>query len=439
VLRAFQEHIATQKLFEPRDKLLVAISGGIDSVVMAHLLKKSGFHFSLAHCNFGLRKKDSDYDEDFCRQLAKTLEVEFYTGSFDVKAFQKKNKVSVQMAARELRYQWFSELLKKKKISYLLTAHHGNDVIETTFINLLRGTGINGLKGIPEKSGQIVRPLLSFTKEEILAYATENKISFRLDKSNFEDKYERNFLRLNILPAFKKLHPNVERTILNNVANFKEEAGIVNDYILATLERIASTNKGMLYLDKKMLVKEKYLKTILHYSLAPLGFNATQISDLEKNISSNGLTGKSLLSHTHTLTIDRLELVVKKNGAAAPGEIQISSVAQLQKCSLFKVIKTGSFEVPAKNELYVEAAKLVFPLLIRTRLTGDRFMPFGMKGFKLLSDFLKEQKLNKFEKESCKLLVNGNGEIIWIIGYRSDERYKVNLKNKELIKFTLVE
>jgi tRNA(Ile)-lysidine synthase len=439
VLRAFQEHIASQKLFEPRDKLLVAISGGIDSVVMAHLLKKSGFQFSLAHCNFGLRKKDSDYDEDFCRQLAKTLEVDFYSVSFDVKAYQKKNKLSVQMAAREMRYHWFRDLLDNKKINYLLTAHHGNDVIETTFINLLRGTGINGLKGIPEKSGQIVRPLLSFTKEEILAYATENKISFRLDKSNFEDKYERNFLRLNILPAFKKIHPNIEKTILNNVANFKEEAGIVNDYILATLERLASSKKDMLFLDKKMLLKEKYLKTLLHHSLAPMGFNASQINDLEKNIRSNGLTGKTLNSATHTLTIDRQQLVVKKNGDAAPGETQILSMAQLQKCPLFKVKKTGSFEVPGKNELYLEAATLVFPLLIRTRLTGDRFKPFGMKGFKLLSDFLKEQKLNKFEKESCKLLVNGNGEIIWVMGHRSDERYKVNLKNKELIKITLVE
>ncbi|MES2680185.1 MAG: tRNA lysidine(34) synthetase TilS [Bacteroidota bacterium] len=439
MLRAFQQHIASQKLFEPQDKLLVAISGGIDSVVMAHLLKKSGFNFSLAHCNFGLRKKDSDYDEDFCRQLSKTLEVDFYNTRFDVKAYQKKNKVSVQMAARELRYQWFSELLEKKKLDYLLTAHHGNDVIETTFINLLRGTGINGLKGIPEKSAQIVRPMLSFTKEEILAYATENKISFRLDKSNFEDKYERNFLRLNILPAFKKLHPNVERTILNNVANFKEEAGIVNDYILEALERIAVTAGGMLYLDKKLLLKEKYLKTLIHYSLAPMGFNATQISDLEKNISSNGLTGKTLQSATHTLTIDRTQLVVKKNGPAPVNQVQISSFAQLQKSPLFKVKKTAGFSVPGKNELYVEAAKLVFPLVIRAKITGDRFKPFGMKGFKLLSDFLKEQKLNKFEKESCKLLVNGNGDIIWVVGYRSDERYKVNLKSKDLIKFTLVE
>jgi len=439
VLKAFADHINREKLFDPDSRLLLAVSGGIDSVVLAHLLKKCGYPFSLAHCNFGLRKKDSDHDEEFCRQLAQQLGVEIYVKSFDVNAYRKKKKLSVQMAARELRYLWFKDLIIKKKFDYLLTAHHGNDMIETALINFLRGTGINGLKGIPEKAGQIVRPLLTFTKEQILAYATENKISFRLDKSNNEDKYERNFLRLNIVPAFKKLHPGFEKTALENISNFREEAGIVNDFIIGRIENLVTVKGDMLYLDTKSLLKEKYRKTILHAFLYPLGFNSTQAANIDKNISQEGLAGKLFESPSHTLTIDRNRLVIRVNASESFQPLNISSLAALKKCPLLKVQQALKFEIPGKKELILDPRSLAFPLQIRTKKTGDRFSPFGMKGFKLLSDFLKEQKLNNFEKESCKLLVNGNGEIIWVMGYRNDERYKVDPKAPGLLKLSYLE
>jgi tRNA(Ile)-lysidine synthase len=418
---------------------LLATSGGIDSVVLAHLLKAGDYNFALAHCNFQLRRPDSNFDEEFCRQLAKTLKVDFYVKHFDVKTHQKKSKQSVQMAARELRYTWFKELIENQSFDYLLTAHHANDVIETLFINLMRGTGINGLKGIPEKAGQIVRPLLAFTKEEILAYATEQAISFRLDKSNLEEKYERNFLRLNILPALKKLHPQFEKTMLQNVANFKEEGAIVQEFLLEKTKKIVKQKADLIYLNKKLLLEEKHHKSILKFTLGNFGFNTTQLNDIIKNISNNGLIGKVLSTSTHTLTIDREQLIVRENKVVDNNLLVYSSLEELKKSTAFKVKKIKKFSAPATNELIIEPSKIVYPLTLRPKLKGDKFKPFGMKGFKLMSDFLKERKLNNFEKENCKLLINGNNEVIWVVGFRSDERYRANEKNTDFLKLTVVE
>jgi tRNA(Ile)-lysidine synthase len=439
VFKAFQEQVRAKQLFNQNDKLLLATSGGIDSVVLAHLLKAGEFSFALAHCNFQLRRPDSNFDEEFCRQLAKTLNVDFYVKHFDVKTHQKKSKQSVQMAARELRYTWFKELIENQSFDYLLTAHHANDVIETLFINLMRGTGINGLKGIPEKAGQIVRPLLAFTKEEILAYATEQAISFRLDKSNLEEKYERNFLRLNILPALKKLHPQFEKTMLQNVANFKEEGAIVQEFLLEKTKKIVKQKADLIYLNKKLLLEEKHHKSILKFTLGNFGFNTTQLNDIIKNISNNGLIGKVLSTSTHTLTIDREQLIVRENKVVDNNLLVYSSLEELKKSTAFKVKKIKKFSAPATNELVIESSKLVFPLTLRAKIKGEKFKPFGMKGFKLMSDFLKEQKLNNFEKENCKLLINGNNEVIWVVGFRSDERYRANEKNTDFLKFTVVE
>jgi tRNA(Ile)-lysidine synthase len=440
VFNAFVEHIHHKNLFTPKNKLLLAISGGIDSVVLAHLLHKAGFNFSMAHCNFNLRGKDSLSDEKFCRNLAKKLQVPFYSQTFDVKAYCKKNKVSVQMAARELRYDWFIELLNKEKIKYLLTAHHANDVIETVFINLLRGTGINGLKGISEKADRIVRPLLNFSKTEIEEFATLHKLKYRLDKSNLEPKYERNFLRLNIIPALKKTNPAFEKIMLSNVAHFKEEAEMLNDFLLEKFRRYVITKDEFAYIDKLSLKHEKYLPSVLHFILSPFGFNASQLNDIKESIIKNGQVGKVILSPVVTLTIDRTHLVIKDKKENAFEPLTIQSLADFKTIDyLLELKKISTFILPNSKELVVEGDKLVFPLTVRKRTTGDKFKPFGMNKFKLLSDFLKDQKLNKFEKDNCKVLVNGNNEIIWVMGYRSDNRYKVETHATNLIKLTLLE
>ena len=435
----FESNILKNQLFSKQHKLLLAISGGIDSVVLAHLLKKGGFAFSLAHCNFKLRGKDSDADEAFCKSLGKDLEVNFYTQTFDTKAYCKKNKVSIQMAARELRYAWFNELVKKEKIDYLVTAHHANDVVETMLINLCRGTGINGLKGIPEKTEKIVRPLLNFTKDEIAKFAKNQKIKYRIDKSNLEAKYERNFLRLGVIPKLKELHPNLEQTILNNVAIFKEEAEIVQQFLTEKSKLLVIKNAGNIAIDMVLLKKEKQIKTILHYILNPFGFTISQINDISSNLKNNGESGKLFLTSSNTLTIDRRFILIKANSENAFNPLNIASFKDLKKSNLLSVEEVSDFKNIKANELVIEKDKLIFPLTIRRKNTGDKFKPFGMKGFKLLSDFLKDQKLNAFEKENCLLLENGNGDIIWVMGQRSDDRYKVEVKTNKLIKLSLIE
>ncbi len=437
--KKFESNILKNQLFSKKDSLLLAISGGIDSVVLAHLLKNAGFNFALAHCNFKLRGKDSNADETFCKTLAKKLGIKFFVQQFDTAAYSKNNKVSIQMAARELRYAWFNELIKKNKFDCLVTAHHANDVVETVFINLCRGTGIKGLKGIPEKAGNVVRPLLNFTKEEINTFAKKEKIKFRIDKSNLEDKYERNLLRLEIIPKLKKLHPALEQTILNNVANFKAEAEIVNDFLAEKTKQLISEKGELVLMDKNKLKKEKHLNTILHYILESFGFNASQIKDIKNNITGKGETGKLFFTSNFTLTIDRDFIFIKQGVNQSPEAFSIRSFDELKKSGYLNLKEISKFERVKNNELIVEKNKLIFPLKIRGKRTGDKFRPFGMKGFKLLSDFLKDQKLNAFEKEKCLILENGNGEIIWVLGRRSDDRYKVTGKETKLLKITIIE
>ncbi|MBA2612190.1 MAG: tRNA lysidine(34) synthetase TilS [Bacteroidetes bacterium] len=437
--KKFESNILKKQLFSKEDKILVAISGGVDSVVLAHLLKKAGFDFALAHCNFKLRAKDSSADENFCKALAKELDVKIFTQQFNTAAFSKKNKLSIQMAARKLRYDWFNELTKKNKFDHLVTAHHANDVVETVFINLLRGTGIKGLKGIAEKKGNIVRPLLNFTKEEISTFAKKKKISYRTDKSNRETKYERNFLRLDVIPKLKKLHPNLEQVFLNNVANFKEEAAIVNDFLVEKANQLLSKKGSQIVINKIKLKKEKHLQTLLHFILEPFGFNQSQIKDIKANLLENGETGKFFFTSSFTLTVDREQILIKPLSDKVSETIKLNTLNELKSSNLIKLDEIKEFKGVENNELVIEKNKLIFPLIIRARKTGDKFRPFGMKGFKLVSDFLKDQKLNAFEKENCRLLENGNGDIIWVIGRRSDDRYKIETKKDKLLKLTLIE
>ncbi len=430
----FLKHITYNKLFTKHNKLLLAISGGADSVALVYLLQAGGFNFELAHCNFNLRGKESDLDEKFCKDLAKKIGKKIYFKQFDVEAYCKKNKVSTQMAARNLRYNWFLKLVDENKIDYLITAHHANDNVETVLINMLRGTGIKGLVGISQKNNHIVRPLLPFLKSEVYAYVAQNKLKFRVDKSNLEDKYERNFLRLNIIPKLKKLNPYIETTFINNSAIFKQEAEIVKDYLSAKQNELVSNKNKLIYLDKHKFKTEKHCASILNFVLKPYQFSTSQVEDINYNILQNGLVGKNFKSKTHQLTIDRNELIIKENNNTKAKEIKIKSLIDLQKH--FKIEQLKDFKMPKQNQLIIDSTHLIFPLIIRPKKLADSFKPFGMKGFKLVSDFFKDQKLNTFEKESCKLLINGNKQIIWIIAYRSDERYKVNQRSKSFLILT---
>jgi tRNA(Ile)-lysidine synthase len=437
VLEQFQSNIIKKRLFTKQDRLLLAISGGVDSVVLAHLLKKSACHFALAHCNFGLRGAESNKDEKFCRELAEKLKVEIFVKEMDVPAFRVATGSSVQMAARELRYQWFAELMKENNFDLLVTAHHGSDAVETLFINLLRGTGIKGLKGIAEKKQDIVRPLLQFTKREIEAYAKKNKIKFRLDKSNLKDRYGRNFIRLNIIPQLKKINPQAEEILLNNISHFREESGIIDDYFAERKKLLLSREGKSVKINRNDLKQEKHLLSLLNHLLSPYGFNASQCSDLIELITKNSGPGKKFFSNNYALFVEREDLVIKPRNEKTE-LLKINDADEL--CNLsFLQCDYSPVSILSKKEIILSAESLVFPLTVRPPATGDRFIPFGMKGSRLLSDFLKDEKTDNSMKGNVRLLVNGNQEIIWVMGMRSDERYRVRGGDEKYLKLTYLE
>lgn len=413
---------------------MLALSGGLDSVVLAHLLSSQGYQFALAHCNFNLRGKESDADENFCKKLAGSLAVEIFCKSFNTAQYAKEHHTNIQLAARNLRYTWFEQIRQEENFDFVVTAHHANDSIETVLMNLLRGTGINGLKGIPEKNGPIRRPLLAFSREKILAYAQSNKISYREDQSNAEDKYDRNFIRHHVLPKLKELNPVLEETFLNNTKHFNEEAGIVNHYLEQRESDLILQTHDAVFISKKKLKQEPFTATVLNYLLSGYGFNATQQENILQHLEQNSTPGKLFHSPSHRLTIDRNDLVIKTNSLQSAAELKLQSLEELRQVEELRCTKLSVFEQPENGALLIEPQRLIFPLTYRAVKTGDKFKPFGMKGFKLLSDFMKEQKLNAFQKENCRVLVNGNGDIVWVAGYRSDERYKVDVNANNFLK-----
>lgn len=437
MLQKVEDYIKKNRLFTTKSKILLGISGGVDSVVMAVLLSKK-YDLSLAHCNFNLRGKESRGDEEFCRKLAEQLGLKIHFKSFETEKISKKKKVSIQMAAREARYNWFNTLLTKYKYDVLLTAHHADDQTETFFINLLRGSGVKGLKGMENKTGKIRRPFLFITKEEIRDFAKKNKIHYREDSSNKEDKYERNQLRLNVIPLLKKLNPGFDSVMTRNMAILKEENEIVEEHLRKEASAISSVKKGKLKIDRRKILKRSYLHSLLHYLLSPYTFNYSQISSIAENIQNGGITGKRFYAGSFVLVIDKHFIEVEEKKVEQK-PTTISSFADLLKSNLFKTELIEEFKIPKKNELVIRRSQLIFPMRVRTRKVGDKFKPFGMNGFKLLSDFLKDEKIATLDRNEVKILENGNKDLIWIIQYRSDERYRINETNKgQLLKLTYI-
>jgi tRNA(Ile)-lysidine synthase len=293
------------------------------------------------------------------------------------------------------------------------------------------------MKGIPAIKGNIVRPLYSFTKLEILDYARRTGIEFRHDASNNEHKYDRNFVRLKVLPLLKEINENVERTLMRNSRHFEQEGAIVDRYISSRREKIViSGTEAEVRLDKKSLQEEPFLETVLHGILGEYGFSDTQEQNIIRNLRAEVQAGKLFESPCYTLTVDRQAIIIRTKAGRENAAMSIHDLKDLENVPGFRVRLGQRFALPSKNDLYLKASDLVFPLELRKRLEGDKFRPYGMKGFKLVSDFFKDEKLNWFEKNECLLLVNGNSDIIWVAGLRSDDRYKVDEQDVDLIKIT---
>lgn len=438
MLPEFIKYISDNQLFDSSQKTLLAVSGGMDSTVMAHLFFAAGFRFGIAHCNFQLRGADSDGDEDFVRETAKSFNVPFYTKKFDTEAFAEKHKIGIQEAARELRYRWFETLLADEKYDFLATAHHKDDHIETFFINLLRGCGISGLHGILSKRGNIVRPLLFATREEIEKYAKTHRLSHREDVSNQTTKYTRNKIRHLLAPVLKEINPDYQNIINDDIARLQEAEKIYQARIRQLTDEIVSeTKNGVLALDIQKLSQTEAPQTVLFEILAPYGFKKEAVSDIVNSLG--GQSGKQFFSKEYVVLKDRRKLLLDKIQSAQEEEFTIAEndYEILRPLHLtFEIVDNSAFfSVPrSKNVVCFDRDKLVFPLTLRKARQGDKFIPFGMKKSKKLSDFFIDEKLSRIEKEQIWLLCAGE-EIIWVVNRRRSALYPVDDKTKSIIVF----
>lgn len=438
MLKQFEINIKKNNLFRKTDKILVAFSGGVDSVVLCDLLFKAGYNFELAHCNFQLRENEANDDTAFCEDYAKSINSKCHTIYFNTKEYALTNKLSIQMAARELRYNWFKELISENGYTYLLTAHHANDNAETLLVNLTRGTGIKGLQGIPEKQNNIIRPLLFATKEAIKQYAEKENIPFREDSSNQEVKYKRNFIRHQIIPELKKLNPTLESTLNTSIRYFKQSAQIVAQFCEIKFNEMCKEENNLLKINISLLLKEAQKETLLFEWLHFKNFKASQIEQLANLLIEDGSIGKQFESPTHELVVDRTDIIVKKkNSEILINEFHINSLTEtnhLPFTLILEEINKIDFS-PNKNEIFITVTDNLFPLTLRKWKIGDKFKPFGMTGFKKISDYFKDQKLTKFEKEDAWIL-ESNAQIIWVVGYRMDDRFKVTDESIKILRIT---
>jgi len=435
MLEKFKKHIDKNLPFLNESKLLVAISGGIDSVILAHLLHKLQVNFALAHCNFKLRFEDSDKDAAFVSRLAEQLGVQCHYIAFDTAAYAETHKLSTQMAARELRYSWFDELMATEQYDYVLTAHHTNDNIETVLINLTRGSSLNGLVGIPEINGRIVRPLLPFTRDEIEHFTITNNIAWREDESNQSTKYFRNKIRHNVIPVLEALNPSLLETFNTHLSYLKSEKKVLENHFEQVKNEVCVYAGDLVKIDIKKLKSHKEYKAYLYYILKEFRF--TEWLNIEELLDAQ--SGKYVSSKTHRLIKDRDFLLLEENALHLQNSIvEINEdITQIELPIGLRFELVGETNYSLKNSIYVDVDTLMYPLHLRKKKEGDSFFPFGMKGKKKISKYFKDEKLSLTEKENSWLLCNANDAIIWIVGKRADARFSVTKQTKKTLKITL--
>lgn len=428
--------IEEKNLLVRHDRILVAVSGGLDSMVLLHMLKRLDIEVAAAHCNFQLRGRDSDEDEEFVRMHCRKIDVPFFCKRFETNNYATENQLSIQMAARELRYTWFEELIEGKGFTKLTTAHHFNDSIETMMLNWVRGAGIEGLKGIPTKRGKIIRPLLFATREEIINYAADHQIAWREDISNQTDDYQRNFIRHQVIPQLKRINISLENTIRESVSKVEDEWAFYLKNVDEWKDKFLSQEGEIVKISKGGFLHPAHRAPLLWNSIKAFGFSyefckeALDIKDQQ--------SGKQFLSSTHKLVVDRDYFIV------TPQENHWNEISiQMDQTKATLGPWTLDFSVsseikPSNNvkEAVLDADILVFPLQWRKWLPGDYFYPLGMTHRKKISDFLIDRKISVGEKDSITVLESG-GEIVWVVGHRIDNRFKLTANTKRALTFIL--
>ena len=431
MVTAFKKHIAAHFPALADQKILVACSGGLDSIVLLHLLQKIGLTLGVAHCNFKLRGAHSDADLSFVETIAGNLGVPVFTTVFDTKTYAKTQGVSTQVAARELRYEWFYSTARANGYDRIATGHHADDDLETFFINLSRVTGLRGLTGIASNTEQLIRPLLPFSRAQIMQFAKKEGLFWREDSSNSTRDYLRNKLRLDVIPAFKGVNKTVLQNFKQTQQHLKESQALLEDYITLVTKLVVSHTDAGYEIDSKQLQALPNTNTLLFELLYPYGF--TDFKAIASILESE--VGKKVLSKQYVLHKDRNHLVLTKKEQVVDSRVYYIDAKQ-QSCTIpiklnfTKVAQVGEHE---PHSLYVDAAKLTYPLKVRAWRLDDVFHPFGMKGKKKLTKFFKDEKLSLLSKNSVWVLESGD-EIVWVIGLRPDDRYKVTSATNKVLK-----
>ncbi len=437
MLQQFLAYIKTQALFSSEDKILLAVSGGMDSVLMAHLFAEAGLSFGIAHCNFKLRGIESDGDADFVESLAKDTKVSFHLKNFDTQAYADQEKISIQMAARDLRYEWLESIRKENNYSYIATAHHLNDSIETVIYNFSKGCGIRGLHGISPKKDKIIRPLLFAKRAEIADNIKDNSFQFREDASNASEKYSRNFIRHQIVPKLKELNSSFEKSTQETIQKIRETEFLFQQSVEFYKKEITTIKEDSLFIDYKKLPKEA-AHTLLFEILNPMGFHGDQVKMI---LDQDHQSGVSFFTKSHILLIDRDQYIVKKNEVPKLVTLKIKASEEAvmikDKMLIFEVLDNVPDPIPRDATIAIlDFEKLSFPLQLRPWKDGDIFQPFGMNGqHQKVKDFLTNKKLSRFEKDEVHV-IESDGIICWIVGLRIDERFRILENTSKLFRIT---
>lgn len=419
-------------------RFLAAVSGGVDSVVMAYLFRNSGFRFAIAHCNFQLRGNESDCDQGFVEDLAGFLGVPCYVKKFETEDYAMNEGLSIQVAARELRYDWFREVAETGRMDHVAIGHNSDDVAETFLINLSRGTGIRGLTGIKPSNGIIVRPLLFASRNDIIEFAAANNIKWREDSSNDTNKYQRNAIRHIIIPELEKIYPAFRNSIKTTMINLRQTEILYNEAVATYAAEVSEHKEGRLYIDIAKLVKTASPETILYEILKDYGCNQQTVISIADTLRN--IPGRRVMTKTHTITRDRKHLIVTENSEITEGEAYIDETVERisfpVEMSFSVMNNTGRYSMQS-TVASLDFESLTFPLKLRRWVEGDRFYPLGMKGSKKLSDFIIDSKIPLPDKQNIWVLESA-GEIVWVVGQRLDDRFKITPETRKIYEVRIL-
>jgi tRNA(Ile)-lysidine synthase len=435
----FRGFIFQHRLFQPGNRLLLAVSGGLDSVVLAELCRESRFSFGIAHCNFQLRGDESERDEQFVRQLADKYGVDFYATRFDTKEYAAEKKTSIQEAARELRYAWFEKIRKENSYTYIVTAHHADDNIETVTMNFFRGTGVKGLRGIEPVHAHIVRPLLFARRAELELYQQQRGLVFVTDSSNLKDDYSRNFFRHQVIPLVEKIYPGTQENLLANIGRFRDVERLYADAVKLHKKKLLVYKGNEVHIPVKKLEQLPAMQSLVYEIIHDFNFSAAQTSEAIALLKSE--TGKYISSSSHRIIRNRQWLIIAPLKAEEADLIVIESPGNFPSAiGLVNISTRNNNRVvisPEKHIASLDADHIQFPLLMRKWKQGDYFYPMGMPKKKKLARFFIDQKLSKTEKEQV-WVIEMQKKIIWVVGHRIDDRFKVTARTNNILEIKIL-